>query len=164
MNNLPKLYWCENCQWFHHRKSLFNIYKYKGDTCQICKNKLKVFEVPHTNWVKIGFPIVIIIGIFLGLWGIYEFYKISLFNPLYPSIIVTLLLGFGALLIILGFGLGISIIDDHIIANKILKDNPELEKKKNKIKYNKLQNHCEKCNKEIPNRVKKCPYCGQEQY
>lgn len=159
---MPKLFWCDNCHWFHHRISSFNIMRHKGDICKVCKNKLRVFEVPHTNWMTIGFPITILIGIIFWIWSLYEIYLHNPSYPSYPPLIVILFMGFCALLIILGFGLGLSIFDDHAMADKILNDHPKLIEKQTLQKHKKLPNQCDQCKKELPNGAMKCPFCGYE--
>ena len=163
---IPKIYYCEHCHQFSHREGFrFEIIKINRDKCIICKNKLKVFNVEHTNWTKIGIPFSIVFGLIIGIIIFYLLY-IGHTKPenTIDYLWYFLFVSFATIIIIIAIAGGLSLFEPDAAAKKILQDHTKLVEKKLKAKYKKLPNHCLKCNKELPKKVKKCPFCGQDQY
>ena len=52
---MPEIYYCEHCHKFEDREGFrFEVIRTKpSGYCSKCKNKLRLFEVDHTNWVKL---------------------------------------------------------------------------------------------------------------
>lgn len=161
---MPKIFYCEHCNQFSHIEGYpFQMTKVKNETCLICKNRLGVFEVEFTNWNRFGRLLGILLGITIGLTIFYLFsigleikkeidYYLWLFVfPLISSILITI-----------GVWGGFSIFDPISAVNKISKDHPELEQKRIKDRIKRTsENHCIRCDKELPFKTNICPFCGR---
>jgi hypothetical protein len=133
---MPKIYYCEYCHKFEDREGFrFEVIRTKPSKyCCTCKNKCRVFEVDHTNWVKIGTPIGIIFGILVFIYLEYRNYFSPLGTPEIDIFWGTLFFIICSILIVIGVAGGFSLMDPEAAAKKILKEHPELEEKKIKIK------------------------------
>ena len=162
-DKMPKLYYCEHCHQFTHREGFrFEVLDVHMDTCPVCGSKLRVFEVDHTNYTKIGIPLGITVGIGLFIFTMYISYSPDI--PVRDLVINTLFFAVVSVLSYFGIAGGLSLFEPDTAAMKVLEEHPELmENRRKAIMQRRAKGHCIRCDRSIPEETRKCPYCGQEQ-
>jgi len=123
---MPKIYYCKHCQQFLEKKGYFFESRTEPTNhCPLCKNEYKIFNVKYSNWVKIGIPISIFIGLLFFTFNFLDIY--------YRGWDVMGLVCFSGLFIIIGISIMIIIIYYlskyylKIMINKLKKEYPELK-------------------------------------